>query len=132
MSLLSKIAPRAKHVVAAAAGAVALIAISGSVLAGLKMAGPVQITVNGSEASASGGLGTARHSIDNNQYIECTVQGFSGGNSAVFCAAQDSNGKAFSCTANASNHALATSVAGIGPNSRLFIFAINGVCPQID
>ena len=120
-----------KRVLSAAVGGLAVIAISGSVLAGFKELEQVRISSVATRKTASGAVGSARNSADSVQYIECTVQSFSNGSGAVFCAARDAAGNSFSCTASA-NPAMATAVAAIGTGTRLFIGADNGACTQID
>jgi len=104
-------------------------AATSPVWAGSKTEESVSITVSGSNATAAGAVGTARNSADTNQFISCTVQGFTGSN-AVFCSARTAAGTNFSCTGNGAN--LAASVAAMDTGSRLFIFAQSGVCQQID
>jgi len=123
-------AARKKIIISAIASVVGLAGLSGSVYAGLKTEENVSITVNGTQSTAVGAIGTARNSADATQFIRCTVQGFTSSNS-VFCAARTVGGTNFSCTANGST-TLATSVSAMDSGSRLFIFAVNGVCQQID
>ena len=104
----------------------AVVGVSGSVLAGQKSESNVSVT----STSAAGSVGTARSSADANQFIQCQITGTTGSNS-VGCSARDAAGTYLSCTGNSNATYLAAAVAGIGPNSRIY-FAVNaGVCTQI-
>lgn len=121
---------RKRALLVAVLSLVGLGALTASVSAGVKVEENVSVSISGANASASGAVGTARNSADNVQFIRCTVQGFAGSNN-VFCAARTAGGTNFSCSAN-NSHTLATSVSAIDAGSRLFIFAVSGVCQQID
>jgi hypothetical protein len=97
--------------------------------AGLKA--EANVSIGAGSSTASGSMGTARNSADNVQFIRCTVQGFANAN-AVFCAARNTAGTTFSCTANANSPSFAAAVSAIGVGSRLFIAQSGGVCTQID
>ena len=108
-----------------------LVGVGGSALAGGKNFDPVWI--NTSIRSAGGGLGDARNSSDSAQAIGCTVQGYSGANSAysvVVCYAQDVKRTMVSCYS--SDATLRQTAAAINGDSYVtFNWDANGLCTMI-
>lgn len=121
-----------KRFLTGALAALFLAGAGGSVLAGQKTEGAVNITVGASSSTASGAVGSARASADTSQMISCTITGLTTSNAAS-CMARDAAGNFLSCTANSNATYLANAVSGIGSSSRIyFVVNASGVCTQIN